>query len=97
MGPATATFVAKDHKLFARFTGHLHEERNRDTFERLWTNPVAAWFPHGKDSPDVLLMRMDLEQVSIWNAEVGALTLTRMLLGLNVRDQMQGQHAQISP
>lgn len=93
MGPAVATFAAKDHKLFARFTGCLVEETRRDIFNKLWTKPVAAWFPEGKDSPTVLLMRMELADASIWNAEMGALALTKMLLGFSVRSEVKGHHS----
>ena len=96
MGAATATFAAKDHKLFARFSGRLSEEKSREIFDRHWSNAVAAWFPQGKDSPEVLLMRMDLGEASIWDAEMGALTLTKMMLGLNVSDDVAGHHAETS-
>jgi len=93
MGPATATFAAKDHKLFARLSGSLCEEQRREIFDALWSNPVAAWFPEGKDSPTVLLMRMDLREASIWSAKMGAFTLTKMLLGISVVEDMKGHHA----
>lgn len=94
MGPATVTFAAKDHKLFARFSGRLVEERNRAVLEKHWSNAVAAWFPEGKDSPQVLLMRMDLGEASIWNAQLGAMALSKMMFGVNVREEARGHHTQ---
>lgn len=96
MGPATATFAAKDHTLFARFAGELSEEGSRDRFEKLWSKPVAAWFPQGKNSPDLLLMRMDLGEASIWDAKMGAVALTKMLLGISVSTEMKGHHTHAS-
>jgi general stress protein 26 len=96
MGPATATFAAKDHGLFARFSGRLSEEKSRAVVEKHWSKAVAAWFPEGMNSPQVLLMRMDLGDASIWNAKMGALTVTKMLLGINVRDEAKGQHTHTS-
>lgn len=96
MGPASATFVAKDHKLFARFSGRLTEEKSRSILDSLWTNAVAAWFPGGKDSPQLLLMRMELGEASIWSGTMGALAVTKMLLGLDVRADVKGQHANTS-
>jgi general stress protein 26 len=93
MGAATATFVAKNHALFARFAGRLTEEKRRDIFDKFWTEPVAAWFPDGKNSPQVLLLRMELGEASIWDAKMGVLAVTKMLLGIDVRDEMQGHHA----
>jgi general stress protein 26 len=96
MGPATATFVAKDHALFARFSGRLTEEKSRAVLEKFWTDPVAAWFPQGKNSPQVLLMRMDLGEASLWSAKMGVLAVTKMLLGIDVREEMKGHHANTS-
>jgi general stress protein 26 len=96
MGAATATFAAKDHKLFARFSGILTEEKSRSVWEKHWSNAVAAWFPEGKNSPQVLLMRMDLGAASIWSAKMGALAVTKMLLGISVRDEVKGHHTHTS-
>jgi general stress protein 26 len=93
MGPATANFAAKDHTLFARFAGRLSEEKSRAVLEKLWSDAVAAWFPDGKNSPQVLLLRMDLGEASIWNAKMGVMAVTKMLLGIDVRDEMKGHHA----
>jgi general stress protein 26 len=96
MGAATATFVAKDHTLFARFTGRLTEEKKRELLDKFWTEPVAAWFPEGKHSRQVLLLRMELGAASIWDARMGVLAVTRMLLGMNVRDELRGHHVNTS-
>ena len=96
MGPATATFVAKDHALFARFSGRLVEENSRAILDKFWTDAVTAWFPQGKSSPQALLMRMELGEASIWDARMDVLAVTKMLLGIDVHDEMQGHHADTS-
>jgi general stress protein 26 len=96
MGPATATFAAKDHTLFARFSGQLTEEQSRSVLEKHWSNAVAAWFPDGRNSPQVLLMRMELGDASIWSARMGVLTVSKMLLGMNVREEAKIHHAHTS-
>lgn len=96
MGPATATFAAKDHGLFARFSGRLTEEKSPAVRDAHWSNAVAAWFPQGKDSPQVLLMRMELGDASIWNARMGVLTVTKMLLGMDVRAEAKVHHTHTS-
>ena len=96
MGPATATFAAKDHTLFARFSGQLTEEQSRSVLEKHWSNAVAAWFPEGRNSPQVLLMRMELADASIWSARMGVLTVSKMLLGMNVREEAKVHHTHTS-
>ena len=65
-GPATCTFAGKDHDLFARFQGTLSEEISRDRFEEEWSNFVSAYFPGGKDDPNLLMLRMDLGAAEIY-------------------------------
>jgi general stress protein 26 len=94
MGPATATFVGKDHDLFARFAGTLVEETSRDRLDQHWSNFVEAWFPQGKDDPNLLMLRMDLGDASIWSGELGLLTTAKMALGMDVREEVAGKHAE---
>ncbi len=94
LGPATGTFVAKGHDLFARFAGTLVEETSRERLDRQWSNFVEAWFPGGKDDPNLLMLRMDLGDASIWSGQLGALATAKMALGMNVRDEVAGKQVE---
>jgi len=93
-GAATATFVAKGHDLFARFSGTLMEEHDRARLDREWNRFVEAWFPGGKNDPDLLMLRMDLGEASIWAGEVGALNMVKMALGMDVATTIKGGYAE---
>jgi len=93
-GPATATFSAKGHDMFTRFSGTLREETSRERLEKQWNSVVEAWFPGGKDDPALLMLRMDLGQAEIWNSDLGFVDNTRMLLGFDVRDEAADEHAE---
>ncbi|MCT2558097.1 pyridoxamine 5'-phosphate oxidase family protein [Tsuneonella sp. YG55] len=94
MGPATCTFAGKDHEMFARFEGVLVEEKSRDRLDKQWSNFVEAWFPGGKDDPNLLMLRMDLGEAEIWNGDQSLLTTAKMALGMDVRGDMAGKHAE---
>ncbi|HYD25533.1 MAG TPA: pyridoxamine 5'-phosphate oxidase family protein [Croceibacterium sp.] len=91
-GPATATFAGKNHDLFARFTGTLSEEASRARLEQEWSPAIEAWFPGGRDDPDLLMLRMDLGQAEIWNADLGFVDTARMLLGFDMREDAADDH-----
>ncbi|KLI63773.1 pyridoxamine 5'-phosphate oxidase family protein [Aurantiacibacter marinus] len=91
-GPATATFAGKDHKMFARFSGTLTEETSSDRLDKQWSTIVEAWFPGGKDDPNLLMLRMDLGQAEIWNSDLGFIDNARMLLGFDVRKEAREEH-----
>ena len=93
-GPATATFSGKGHDLFARFTGTLTEETSRARLEEEWAPAVEAWFPGGKDDPELLMLRMDLGQAEIWNADLGFIDTAKMLLGFDMRAEAADDHVE---
>jgi general stress protein 26 len=90
-GGATATFASKGHDVFARFAGMLSEETSRERLDKQWSNFVEAWFPGGKEDPNLLMLRMDLGDASIWAGEMGLLGVAKMALGMDVRDEVKGQ------
>lgn len=94
MGPATATFSSKGHDVFARFAGNLVEETSRERLDAQWNNFVEAWFPGGKDDPNLLMLRMDLGDASIWAGELGALNTVKMALGMDVTKDIKGGFAE---
>lgn len=93
-GPTTATFAGKGHDLFARIAGTLSEETDRARLEEEWSQPLEAWFPGGKDDPDLMMLRMDLGQAEIWNADIGFVDTAKMLLGFDVRQETADDHVQ---
>ncbi|QZH74886.1 MAG: pyridoxamine 5'-phosphate oxidase family protein [Erythrobacter sp.] len=93
-GPATATFAGKDNQLFARFSGTLSHERSRERLEKQWNQIIEAWFPGGKDDPNLLMLRMDLGQAEIWNSDLGFVDNVKMLLGFDSRDEAKKEHTE---
>ena len=93
-GPATATYSGKGHELHARFAGVLTEETDAARKDAMWNNFVEAWFPEGKAS--ALMLRMDLGDASIWSGELGAFNTAKMMLGMNVRDDIKGGYAEVA-
>ena len=93
-GPATATFAGKGHDVFARFKGTLSEETSRERLDKEWSNFAEAYFPRGKDDPNLLMLRMDLGPAAIWAGEVGALNTVKMALGMDVTDTIKGGFAE---
>ena len=92
MGPVTATFCSKGHDVFARFHGNLVRETSRARLDKQWSEYVEAWFPGGKEDPNLLMLRMDLGEATIWAGGRDLLTRAKMALGMDVRNDVEGQH-----
>ena len=93
-GPATATFASKGHDMFARFGGVLSTETSRERLEKQWSTVVEAWFPGGKDDPNLLMLRMDLGEAEIWNSDLGFVDTAKMLFGFDVREDAKEEHTE---
>ncbi len=91
-GAATATFAGKDHSMFARFTGILTEETSIERRDKQWSQVIEAWFPGGKNDPNLLMLRMDLGQAEIWNSDLGFVDNAKMLMGFDVREDAREEH-----
>jgi general stress protein 26 len=42
--------------------------RDRAKIDQFWTPVLKAWFPKGKDDPDVALLRVDVTKAEYWDA-----------------------------
>lgn len=95
-GAAMAQFVAKDHNLFACIDGTLTTETNPAVIDRFWSKEVEAWYPGGRNDPDLLMLRFDLGTAEIWRADMSIKGVFKQLFGGDVRDEMKGKHAEVS-
>lgn len=91
LGAANATFASKGHDVFARFAGTLARETDRAVLDRHWSTYAEAWFPGGKDDPDLVFLRMNLGEATIWCGDLGLMASAKMALGLSVRDEVAGK------
>ena len=94
-GPATATFSGSSNQIFARFSGTLTPELSRERLDKHWSQVIEAWFPGGKDDPNLLMLRMDLTgNAEIWNSDLGFYDNVKMLLGFDTREEAMKEHAE---
>lgn len=95
LGAAQAQYIAKDQDIFARIEGQIASETDVAVIDRLWNARVAAWYQGGRDDPNLAVVRFDVGDAEIWLAEISPLTMVKMMVGANVRDDVQDQHATV--
>ena len=78
---AIASFVSKGHDLFASIHGRLAVSNDPAVIDRLWHPMIAAWYPGGKQDPDLTLLRFDAEEAEIWLNETSLLAGLKLLIG----------------
>lgn len=93
---AIATFCSKGHDIFATVHGTVSLDNDRATIDRLWNRHVAAWYPGGKDDPNLALLRLDGEKAEIWVDASSLVAGIKMLLGADPKKDYKDKVAQVS-
>jgi general stress protein 26 len=72
-GARQAMFVlqAKDRETQACISGDLTVEMDREKIERWWNPMVAAWYPDGKDDPELRMLKMTCHEARVWISDAG--------------------------
>lgn len=95
-GRAMAQYASKGHDLFACVSGTLTPVADRALVEKYWSKPVEAWYEGGKDDPDLLMLRFDLDDAEIWTAEAGITGLFKLMTGKTIKHGEMGGHAEVA-
>lgn len=94
-GPAMMQFVSKGHDLFACVSGNLTEETDAAIIDKHWSKPVEAWYEQGRQDPSLLMLRLDLGDAEIWEADPGVVGMFKMMTGMTMSGDEMGDHAKV--
>ncbi len=93
---AIATFASKGHDLFASVRGNLGLDNDRAVIDRLWNKFIAAWYPGGKDDPNLALIRLDAEKAEIWESGSSLIAGIKTLLGSDPKKDYKDKVAEVT-
>src|SRR3546814_17268717 len=91
-----AHFVYEDQYFFAGLSGRVFIENVRAMIDKLWSKPVEAWFPGGKTDPNLALLRFDIDEAELWEADMSLTGKLKMLFGGKMRADEEGSHAKVT-
>jgi general stress protein 26 len=92
---AFLSFAAKGHDLFASVHGELVVDNDRAVLDKLWNRFVAAWYPGGKEDPNLQLVRFEPERGQVWLNENHLFAGIRLLLGRDPKKDYQDKVADV--
>ena len=61
------TYAQEGDKLYVSVSGIATISRDRQKIDELWSEPIKAWFPQGKDDPNIALLRVEITQAEYWD------------------------------
>jgi general stress protein 26 len=91
------TYVDPKHT-FLTLSGRASILNDRTLIEKLWNPTYKAWFPEGKDDPEIRVLRVVVEQAEYWEAPGNALVRNVKILAraLTGGKTSVGEHAQVA-
>ena len=94
-------FIAERNRQFRaqvdrRVAGNLTEETREDIIDKHWNNAAAAWYEQGRQDPSLLMLRMDLGDAEIWEADPGVVGIFKMMTGITMKGDEMGDHAKVA-
>lgn len=91
-GPAMAHFISDDDNVFASMKGRLVTETSKERLDKQWSKPVEAWYEGGKDDPNLLMLRFELDSVEVWEQDMGLKGRFKLLTGGTIKPGEAGEH-----
>lgn len=94
-GPAMLQFVSKGHDFFACLAGTARIDNDFAMIDKLWNSQVEAWFPGGKQDPNLALLRIDIDDAELWETDMSITGKVKMLFGGKIKSDETGSHAKV--
>lgn len=63
---AEFTLVGKEHDYYASLTGPIVQSGDNAAIDRHWNAMASAWFPGGRDDPELTLLEFTPNQAEVW-------------------------------
>lgn len=63
------SFSDQSNGTYVSLSGHANLHRDQGLIDKYWNPFVAAWFPEGKDDPDVTLLEIKVQFGEHWKAK----------------------------
>ncbi|KAA5547911.1 pyridoxamine 5'-phosphate oxidase family protein [Adhaeribacter rhizoryzae] len=61
------SFADESNKLYVSVSGVATVSRDRQKIDELWSEPFKAWFPEGKEDPNIAAIRVEITQAEYWD------------------------------
>jgi len=67
------SYAASTKATFVSVSGTASLVKDQQKINELWRPSHKVWFPKGKDDPNLLLLKVEVEQAEYWDLSSGAL------------------------
>ena len=79
-------FSSPDDDSYVSCSGVANVIRDQDLINDMWNPFVAAWFPEGKEDPNVALIKINVYMAEIWDAKESSMVQLYEIAKANLTD-----------
>ncbi len=81
------TFSDPQKQVYVSLSGRAHLTKDQSLIDKYWSKGVAAWFPEGKNDPEVALLEVKIYKGEHWNTDESKLVQLFEMAKSNVMDE----------
>jgi len=70
------SYASPGDNSYVSVSGRASIVKDREKIDEYWSDLYKAWFPEGKDTPDLVLLRVEAEQAEYWDAPSSTIAQT---------------------
>ena len=70
------SYASPSDNSYVSVSGRASIVKDREKIDEYWSDLYKAWFPEGKDTPDLVLLRVEAEQAEYWDAPSSTIAQT---------------------
>jgi general stress protein 26 len=80
----TLTFAEPKDSKYITLKGIATFSQDQGKIEELWSPMYKAWFPRGKDDPEIAVLRVEVNEADYWEASSGRLVMLAKYVAASV-------------
>lgn len=85
------SYASPDDDAYVSVSGQAEFSTDQDKIDELWNPSERAWFPEGKDDPNLVLIKVKIEQAEYWDSSSSAFVqITGFLKAMVTGEQASG-------
>lgn len=91
-------YVNSEAHTYVSLSGRAELSQDRAKIHELWKPMHAAWFPQGKDDPEIMAIQVTVEEAEYWDAPSNAIVRTYQLMKAAATrgESKVGEHEKLS-
>ncbi|WP_194757237.1 pyridoxamine 5'-phosphate oxidase family protein [Aliidiomarina indica] len=81
------TFADPKNGVYVSMSGTARLTQDRELIDKYWNSFVGAWFPNGKEDPEVAMLEVDIQFGEHWLADENKLFQLFEIARANIKDE----------